>query len=160
VECWRALVAELNQGALGCDAPHLHLPALESAGDGLRDTVRLRLGFRLPARLSGRVVIDRLRQLDPKAHLEIERSEPAVTVPRSGPLPTAFSRAIRAAGRRPDWQQRLATSDRNVVLPVWKCAAVVYGPGDAELDHTPLESIALDDYGRAIEVLTRVLTEL
>jgi LysW-gamma-L-lysine carboxypeptidase len=160
VERWRALVTELNQGALGCDAPNFHLLALESAGDGLRDTVRLRPGFRLPPRLSGQVVIDGQRQLNPKAHLEIEGSEPRVTVPRSGPLPTAFSRAIRAAGRRPGWQQRLATSDPNVVLPMWKCAAVVYGPGDAELDHTPLESIALDDYGRAIEVLTRVLTEL
>lgn len=156
----RAMVADLNQGALGFDALHLHLLAVESAGDGLTDRVRLRLGFRLPPRLSGLDLIDRLRQLDPKAHLEIEGSEPAVTVPRSGPLPTAFSRAIRAAGMRPGWQRRMATSDLNLVLPVWKCPAVVYGPGDAELDHSPLESISLGDYGRAIEVLTKVLTEL
>lgn len=163
VERWlelREMVAELNQDALGFDALHLHLLAMESATDGLIDTVRMQLGFRLPPRISGAEVADGLRRIKPTASVEIEGCEPAVTVPRSGPLPTALSRAIRAAGMRPGWQRRLATSDLNIVLPVWRCPAAVYGPGDAELDHTPFESIALDDYALAIEVLTRVLTEL
>lgn len=163
VERWlelREMVAELNQGALGFDALHLHLLSVESATDGLIARVRMQLGFRLPARISGAEVVDRLRRIDPTSSLEVEGCDPAVTVPRSGPLPTAFSKAIRAAGMRPGWQRRLATSDLNIVLPAWKCPAVVYGPGDAELDHTPFESIALDDYALAIEVLTEVLTEL
>jgi LysW-gamma-L-lysine carboxypeptidase len=37
---------------------------------------------------------------------------------------------------------------------------VAYGPGDASLDHTPEERIDLDDYLRAVRVLTSVLNEL
>jgi LysW-gamma-L-lysine carboxypeptidase len=37
---------------------------------------------------------------------------------------------------------------------------VAYGPGDASLDHTPEERIVLDDYLRAIRVLTEVLVSL
>ena len=163
VERWqelRAMVAELNHDAIGFDALHIHLLAIETATDGLIDRVRMHLGFRLPPRISCTEVVDRLRQIDPTASVEVEGCDPAVTVPRSGPLPTAFSKAIRAAGMRPGWQRRLATSDLNTVLPVWRCPAVVYGPGDAELDHTPFESIAIDDYALAIEVLTEVLAEL
>jgi LysW-gamma-L-lysine carboxypeptidase len=47
----------------------------------------------------------------------------------------------------------------NVVLPVWQCEAVAYGPGDSRLDHTPEEHVPLDDYLKAIRVLTRVLEE-
>jgi LysW-gamma-L-lysine carboxypeptidase len=37
---------------------------------------------------------------------------------------------------------------------------VAYGPGDASLDHTPHEHIDLDEYHRAIAVLTHVLQVL
>ena len=84
----------------------------------------------------------------------------------------------RAAGvRRPNWDNRgptppplpptaprftlkLGTSDMTVVGPAWRCPIVAYGPGDAALDHTPEERIVLDDYARAIHVLTDVLVAL
>ena len=47
-----------------------------------------------------------------------------------------------------------------VVGPVWNCPMVTYGPGDASLDHTPVERLDLDDYGRAIHVLRDVLVSL
>ena len=49
----------------------------------------------------------------------------------------------------------------NVVAPEWpKTPFVAYGPGDSSLDHTPDEHIDLAEYGRAIDVLTRVLVQL
>jgi [amino group carrier protein]-lysine/ornithine hydrolase len=48
----------------------------------------------------------------------------------------------------------------NIVAPVWKCPAVVYGPGDSALDHTPNEHIALEDYAKAVAVLVNVLNGL
>jgi len=48
----------------------------------------------------------------------------------------------------------------NIVAPVWKCPAVVYGPGDSSLDHTPNEHIALDDYAKAVFVLANALDSL
>jgi len=48
----------------------------------------------------------------------------------------------------------------NIVAPVWKCPAVVYGPGDSALDHTPDEHIELEEYKKAVDVLSAALQEL
>jgi LysW-gamma-L-lysine carboxypeptidase len=37
---------------------------------------------------------------------------------------------------------------------------VAYGPGDSSLDHTPKEHIDIEEYLRAIDVLTRTLETL
>jgi LysW-gamma-L-lysine carboxypeptidase len=37
---------------------------------------------------------------------------------------------------------------------------VAYGPGDSALDHTPQEHIEIDEYQRAIKVLTQALVQL
>ena len=40
---------------------------------------------------------------------------------------------------------------------VWRCPTLAYGPGDADLDHTPREHILISEYQRAIEILADVL---
>jgi len=154
------MVRGLNRERSGFDAVDGHLLSIETRSDGLEDSVRLGLGFRLPLWIAPQELLEMVRRLAPQARVEPDGLEAAVSVPRTGALPAAFARAIRAHGARPAWQRRLATSDLNVVLPAWRCPALVYGPGDAELDHTPQESISLGDYARAIEVLAQVLTEL
>jgi LysW-gamma-L-lysine carboxypeptidase len=47
-----------------------------------------------------------------------------------------------------------------VVGPVWGCPALVYGPGDSALDHTPDEHISLDEYDKAVAALTAALKTL
>jgi LysW-gamma-L-lysine carboxypeptidase len=48
----------------------------------------------------------------------------------------------------------------NVAGPAWQIPIVAYGPGDSRLDHTPDEHLILDDYRRAIEVVTGVLENI
>jgi LysW-gamma-L-lysine carboxypeptidase len=55
---------------------------------------------------------------------------------------------------------KTGTADLNIVAPVWNCPALVYGPGDSSLDHTPNEHIAVDEYGRAVAALAGALVEL
>lgn len=163
VELWprvRDLVRELNHGALGFEALHAHLLGIECESDGLRDRARLRLGFRVPPGLGERELTARLAALTGEAALAVESWVGPAIAPRTGPLPAAFSRAIAATGIRATWQRRLATSDLNVVLPEWRCPALVYGPGDSALDHSPEESVSVADYSRAIAVLARALSEL
>jgi LysW-gamma-L-lysine carboxypeptidase len=62
-------------------------------------------------------------------------------------------------GQRAAFTVKTGTSDMNVG-PVWQCPIVAYGPGDSTLDHTPNEQLDLDEYHRAIEVLTAVLRDL
>lgn len=156
----RSMVDELNRDAGGFEAVHPHLLGFKSGSDGLTEHALVQLGFRLPPHLSGHQMLDRLSATTPGVEWVVDACEEAAVVPRHGALPATFLRAMRMLGMSPTWQRRLATSDLNVVLPVWRCPAIVYGPGDASLDHTPEESIALDDYGRAITVLASVLTQL
>ncbi len=163
VGIWIAIRDEIdaiNCGISGFDAVDVHLLRIDSESDGLEETVRLELGFRLPPSLGPSDLEARLRGLELGGKLEISGGEPAAVVPRAGKLATSFAEAIRAEGQKVVWQRRLATSDLNVVLPEWRCPAVVYGPGDSELDHTPGESIELTDFARGIRVLTRALLAL
>jgi LysW-gamma-L-lysine carboxypeptidase len=43
---------------------------------------------------------------------------------------------------------------------VWQCPIAAYGPGDSALDHTPGEHLVIDEYLRAIGVLTRAVESL
>jgi LysW-gamma-L-lysine carboxypeptidase len=72
-------------------------------------------------------------------------------------LVKAFLKAIREHGGDPKFKVKTGTSDMNVLAPHWCCPVVAYGPGDSALDHTPHEHISLQEYRRAINVLTRVL---
>jgi LysW-gamma-L-lysine carboxypeptidase len=67
---------------------------------------------------------------------------------------------IRSQGGTPRFVYKTGTADLNVVAPVWRCPAVVYGPGDSALDHTPHEHLSLEEYKRAVDVLVRTLNKL
>lgn len=77
-------------------------------------------------------------------------------------LVRSFLAAIRTVEptTRPGFVLKTGTSDMNVVGPAWRCPILAYGPGDSALDHTPQEHLHLDEYLRAIEVLTHALTNL
>jgi LysW-gamma-L-lysine carboxypeptidase len=67
---------------------------------------------------------------------------------------------IRMQGGTPSFVYKTGTADLNIIAPVWKCPAVVYGPGDSALDHTPNEHIELAEYSRAVKVLETALSRL
>lgn len=52
---------------------------------------------------------------------------------------------------------KTGTSDMNVVAPLWRCPIVAYGPGDSALDHTPHEHLPLDEYWKAVKVISHTL---
>ena len=70
---------------------------------------------------------------------------------------TSLLSGIRSQGGEPRFVYKTGTADLNIVAPGWKCPAVVYGPGDSSLDHTPNEHISLDDYSKSVQVLSSVL---
>ncbi|MEO1166204.1 MAG: M20/M25/M40 family metallo-hydrolase, partial [Chloroflexota bacterium] len=76
---------------------------------------------------------------------------------RDSVLSRALRGAIRAESGSPRFVHKTGTSDMNVVAPIWRCPIAAYGPGDSTLDHTPQEHIDLDDYLRAIRVLTNAI---
>jgi [amino group carrier protein]-lysine/ornithine hydrolase len=134
-----------------------------AAGDGLVERAELRVGYRVPAGLSTDELEDAARTIaerhDGDAEVSVERiaSEELARAARTTPVARAFARAIAGAGGRPAFKEKTGTSDMNVLLPAWACPMVAYGPGDARYDHTPIERLALSDYGRSIAVLKDVL---
>jgi LysW-gamma-L-lysine carboxypeptidase len=131
-----------------------------SHSDGLRDQASLHVGLRLPPGMAVETVREGVRALLPGGEFAFTPGEPAVRAPKSTPLVASFLRAIRAEGGRPRFKVKTGTSDMNVVGPAWGCPMVAYGPGDSNLDHTPEEHIKVDEYLRAVRVLTNVLGEL
>lgn len=137
------------------------LRGLDSDSDDFEQRASLRVGVRLPPGLTSQDWYQQLRDLLGDAILEpLGFPVPAWASEKNTPLVRAFLAAIRAQGAEPRFVYKTGTADLNIVAPVWNCPAVVYGPGDSALDHTPHEHIQLEDYRRAVAVLTAVLVKL
>jgi LysW-gamma-L-lysine carboxypeptidase len=160
---WNALVSEAdarNEGAKGAfDRIGLSLRAFNTRSDGLTEAADLSIGIRLPAGLDVPGLLGRIEELAAtgNALITVEGLQEGYRTTKQSKLVPPFLRGIRDEGGSPTFKVKLGTSDMNVVGPVWKCPIAAYGPGDSSLDHTPDERIVLDEYLRAIRVLSRVL---
>ena len=139
----------------------LTLRGMESDANEFEQWARLKLGVRLPVELTPEDWYQKLEEI--VVDCEIERigfAVPAWASDKNSRLVRAFLSGIRSQGGEPRFVYKTGTADLNIVAPVWKCPAVVYGPGDSILDHTPNEHIDLNDYQNALDVLTNVLLGL
>lgn len=137
------------------------LRALESGGDGFEEWARLRIGVRLPVDLGPEGWYEKLAELAGDAQMErLGFPLPAHACEKNTSLVRAFLGGIRAAGGSPNFVYKTGTADLNIVAPAWGCPALVYGPGDSALDHTPDEHISLEEYGKAVTVLKTALKAL
>lgn len=135
------------------------LQAINTRENGAYAEATLTAGFRLPPTITP-AEIEAALQPDDGASLGARGHELAFVSERDTALSRAFRGAIRSQGGTPRFVYKTGTSDMNVVGPVWNCPIVAYGPGDSALDHTPEEHIDLDEYLRAIKVLSDTLERL
>jgi len=137
------------------------LRGLESGQDGFEQWARLNIGCRLPEDVLPDEWYSKMEELAQGAKFErTGYPVPAWECEKNSPLVRAFLGGIRSQGGKPRFVYKTGTADLNVVAPVWGCPAVVYGPGDSALDHMPNEHISLDEYQKAVEVLTQTLKAL
>jgi len=137
------------------------LRGMESGRDGFTQWARLNAGARLPLDLSPDDWYEKLQEISRDAQVErLGYAIPAWKCDKNTRLVRAFLSGIRSQGGEPRFVYKTGTADLNIVAPVWKCPAVVYGPGDSSLDHTPNEHISLEEYRRAVEVLRQALKQL
>lgn len=139
----------------------LTMHAMESGSDGFEQWARLNVGVRLPPDISPESWYGKLSEL----------TDEAIMVPAGFAVPTwacdkntllvrAFLSGIRSQGGQPRFVYKTGTADLNIVAPVWNCPALVYGPGDSNLDHTPDEHISLEEYRKSVLVLREALKRL
>lgn len=128
--------------------------------DGFRDTAAMTVGFRLPLHFDVPALQHQLEGWADGAELRFEYADAAVRAEKNTPVVRAFIKGIRDAGGTPRFKMKTGTSDMNILVPVWGCPALAYGPGDSKLDHTPEEAMDLEDYARGVNVLTAALSHL
>jgi LysW-gamma-L-lysine carboxypeptidase len=136
----------------------LSLREINTGSDGVYGWAKMTIGLRLPLGVNPDELASQLTPED-GATLRTYSGEHAFAADKDNTLTRTLRGAIRAFGGQPRFVYKTGTADMNVVGPVWKCPIVAYGPGDSALDHTPDEHIGLDEYLRAIDVLTHVLEQ-
>lgn len=139
----------------------LTLRGMNSESNDFEQWARLRVGVRLPMDVSPNDWYARLNEIMDGAIVEPTGfAVPAWACEKNTPLVRAFLNGIRSQGGEPRFVYKTGTADLNIVAPVWKCPALVYGPGDSSLDHTPNEHIELEEYAKAVHVLSEALKKL
>ncbi len=139
----------------------LTLRGMQSDENHLRQRASLMIDTRLPPEIAPEDWYDLMKKISGDA--EITRRSyavPAWVCDKNTPLVRAFLSAIRGQGGMPAFVYKTGTADLNTVAPIWRCPALVYGPGDSALDHTLDERISLDEYQKAVTVLTAALMQL
>jgi LysW-gamma-L-lysine carboxypeptidase len=137
------------------------LQHIGSVEDGLSETCRAVIGFRLPPWMEPGRAREALESMLPSGpSYTFSGAELPYRGPKDTILTRAFRVAIRQQGGRPRFKLKTGTSDMNVVAPHWRVPMVAYGPGDSALDHTPTEHVEVDELRRASSVLQSVFEEI
>lgn len=165
IETWlhiKANVDSFNEGRQKAfEQLLLTLGGMESGANDFEQWARLRVGVRLPVDVSPEAWYRTLTKVIEGAVIEpVGFAIPAWSCEKNTRLVRAFLSGIRSQGGEPRFVYKTGTTDLNIVAPMWKCPALVYGPGDSSLDHTPHEHIALADYSKSVSVLCHVLHHL
>jgi len=149
---------------------------ITSTNDEMHDRVDAQFAWRLPVGFDADAFMSELRawpvsrdERAPRADKPIGLStsfqfhfkgeERAWRGDRNNPLVRSFLAGVKTedASAQLGFVLKTGTSDMNVVAPVWKCPIVAYGPGDSALDHTPNEHLPLDEYWKAVRVISNTL---
>lgn len=139
----------------------LTIHAMVTEEDGFSQNARISIGARLPVDLPPADWYAMLAQTVPGADVEPKGfAIPAYECTKNTNLVRSLLVGIRAEGGTPTFVYKTGTADLNIVAPVWGCPTLVYGPGDSALDHTPNENISIDEYKKAVRVLTAALKNL
>jgi len=139
----------------------LTLRGMDSGSNDFEQWAHLKVGVRLPVDVSPDHWYGKLGEMAEDA--KVERTGfaiPAWRCEKNTQLVRAFLKGIRSRGGEPRFIYKTGTADLNIVVPVWKCPSLVYGPGDSALDHTPNEHIELEEYKKAVDVLSEALRGL
>ncbi len=165
VEIWLKIKAYVD--SYNSDKPKafdkllLTLRGVDSDSNDFEQWARLKIGCRLPVEASPEDWYVKLNEMAEGASVEpMGYALPAWECEKNTSLVRAFLSGIRSQGGEPRFVYKTGTADLNIVAPVWKCPAVVYGPGDSSLDHTPNEHILLDEYAKSVRVLNEALNFL
>jgi len=132
-----------------------------SGNDGFENWAEMKVEARLPLAMLPDTWLAKLEDIAGAQNVQaVGFPIQAYRSEKNTPLVRSFLEAIRGEGGKPGFVVKTGTADMNIVAPIWQCPVVAYGPGDSSLDHTPNEHLALDEYHKAVQVLSLMLHDL
>ena len=110
---------------------------------------QLKVGVRLPMDFSPEDWYEKLREIAGNANVEPWDLPylPGSAKRIQGLYALSYS-GIRSQGGEPRFVYKMGTADLNIVAPVWKCPAIVFGPGDSSLIIRRMNTSHLKNTGR------------
>ncbi len=142
------------------DSPRLELRRFNTSDNGIIDGTTAYYAVRIPPAYDIDALINFVQDHADGADITFNQRLEGIVTEKNTPIIRSLLKGIRQAGGKPTFKKKTGTSDMCVVGPAWMCPIVAYGPGDSKLDHTPDEHMVLDEYIRAIDVLTFALKQL
>lgn len=111
--------------------------------------------------LEGLVECARGNELKAKIEYEfIDENAPFQEDPESR-LVQAFRDAVKEkSGKDCRLSRKTGTSDVNDFVSRNRTSAVVYGPGNSKLDHTPLENVSIEEFYDSIDIIKSVMEKM
>lgn len=140
------------------DQATLRVTDLSATAGTEEETARARVDLRLPGPVPSSEEL--VACLPEGVGLEIDEAVPAVRVSPRDPVATSLRASLAEQRTRARQAVKTGTSDWNVVAQAWEVPAAAYGPGDARLDHTPDEHLAIGELLQAATILERGLGHL
>lgn len=134
------------------------------------DCCELAVDIRVPAvtttaaikkEMSG--IIEEARRKERRAKIEYEFIDENAPFQEdaSSSLVMAFKEAVKEnSGKECRLSRKTGTSDVNDFVSKRKVSAVVYGPGNSKLDHTPMENVSIEEFYDSIDILKAVLKKM
>lgn len=171
VDLWNWVTAHAAAYNAGKDKAFEQLsPSLRrfitSTNDAMHDLVDAQFAWRLPVGFDADAFMTELRAWAAEnvagrttVDFRFKGQERAWRGDRNNPLVRSFLAGVKTEdpAAQLGFVLKTGTSDMNVVAPVWQCPIVAYGPGDSALDHTPNEHLPLDEYWKAVNVISHTL---
>lgn len=158
IEWWQSVEEGLGSesGAGGFDTVTAKPVEIEggTSDDGLAVDASVAFQVRVPPDRTPADIQARVAEATDTGSIEwAEPIGPVVRSPRN-PVARVLRRGIREADGEPAHLRKTGTSDMNVFAEIWDVPMATYGPGDSALDHTPEERLSLEEFDRALAVLT------
>lgn len=132
----------------------LEIRDINTSNNGLKEKIIIKINLRIPPEFD----VVSLEEFLSDYPITMKEQVGGLLSGKNNKLIRSFLQSIRNNNGNPKFLKKTGTADFNILgshfpdIPI-----IAYGPGDSKLDHTPNEHLDLDEYAKAINILTNAL---
>ncbi|MFH1536615.1 MAG: M20/M25/M40 family metallo-hydrolase [Patescibacteria group bacterium] len=135
----------------------LEIRNFNTTNNGLTQKVNIKINIRTSPNFN----INKIDNLLKNKQITIKENIPGIIANKNNFLVKSMLKSIRKSSGKPKFLRKTGTSDFNYLAKNWPNIPILaYGPGNSKLDHAPNEHLDLNEYKKAIKVLTFALNSV